>query len=351
MTATYLAQSVVHAQPKPYHLHLNRQPNILDTADRRCAAPRSAQMDPPRPLEPRPTHDGAFHAHNGPVLDRRADVFAYTGQIPITRAAPPGPTSNALPSVRDILSPQVHPSVYPVHEQYAAQHYSPATHHSHLHPQEYYQRPPVSHPPVAHLPRPDQYSQPYVPQERRWDLPAIETQSAATYQHPVASPYGPPFRDTYRESEAMYSRPRQQSASSYATGSVSSPYTPNTYDEVVPRSSNGTYDQGVPPPFPTNGTETTKRYLGVQDFPGEGAFHVYEGGHRLPIEVDGEVVNPQWGLTKANKPRKRLAIACLDCREKKIKCEPGASSCLQCEKAKRPCRRYAVPKSHANVNH
>lgn len=33
-------------------------------------------------------------------------------------------------------------------------------------------------------------------------------------------------------------------------------------------------------------------------------------------------------------------MACLDCREKKIKCEPGASSCLQCEKAKRPCRKY-----------
>jgi hypothetical protein len=40
------------------------------------------------------------------------------------------------------------------------------------------------------------------------------------------------------------------------------------------------------------------------------------------------------------RPRKRLAQACLDCREKKIKCEPGQSNtCVQCEKAKRPCRR------------
>ncbi|EME81759.1 uncharacterized protein MYCFIDRAFT_116092, partial [Pseudocercospora fijiensis CIRAD86] len=71
---------------------------------------------------------------------------------------------------------------------------------------------------------------------------------------------------------------------------------------------------------------------------GEGTFHFYEGGYRIPTQVEGEPVNPAWGLTKANKPRKRLAMACLDCREKKIKCEPGANSCLQCEKAKRPCR-------------
>ncbi|EMC94122.1 hypothetical protein BAUCODRAFT_74686 [Baudoinia panamericana UAMH 10762] len=84
--------------------------------------------------------------------------------------------------------------------------------------------------------------------------------------------------------------------------------------------------------------EPQKKYLGVKDIPNEGTFHVYEGGHRIPTHVDGEQVNPQWGLTKANKPRKRLALACLDCREKKIKCEPGINSCLQCEKAKRTCR-------------
>ena len=101
------------------------------------------------------------------------------------------------------------------------------------------------------------------------------------------------------------------------------------------------YDYGqaglVPPSTPT-GPEASKKYLGVKDFAGEGAFHLYEGRYRIPTHVDGEQVNPQWGLTKANKPRKRLALACLDCRMKKIKCEPGASSCLQCERAKRICR-------------
>lgn len=28
-----------------------------------------------------------------------------------------------------------------------------------------------------------------------------------------------------------------------------------------------------------------------------------------------------------------------NCREKKIKCEPGETSCVQCEKAKRECHR------------
>jgi len=55
-------------------------------------------------------------------------------------------------------------------------------------------------------------------------------------------------------------------------------------------------------------------------------------------------------LTKANKPRKRLAMACLDCREKKIKCEPGPNSCLQCEKAKRPCRKAPAPQTQAEQN-
>ena len=88
------------------------------------------------------------------------------------------------------------------------------------------------------------------------------------------------------------------------------------------------------------GTSADSRgtYMGIEDS-GEGKFYIYSDGHRIPTQVDGEQVNPAWGLTKANKPRKRLALACLDCREKKIKCEPGINSCVQCEKAMRPCRK------------
>jgi hypothetical protein len=84
------------------------------------------------------------------------------------------------------------------------------------------------------------------------------------------------------------------------------------------------------------------RYLGRRSFPNEGAFHLYEDGYRFPTQVDGEEVNPRWGLTKANKARKRPAVACLDCREKKTKCELGVNACSQCIKGKRICRQYVL---------
>jgi hypothetical protein len=40
---------------------------------------------------------------------------------------------------------------------------------------------------------------------------------------------------------------------------------------------------------------------------------------------------PLWDFTEADEPRKKLALACLGCQEKRTPCEPGASSCLQCE--------------------
>jgi hypothetical protein len=55
--------------------------------------------------------------------------------------------------------------------------------------------------------------------------------------------------------------------------------------------------------------------------------------------VDTDSVNPYWGVTKAGKPRKRLAQACATCREKKIRCDPGSgfSKCSQCLKFNREC--------------
>ena len=47
-----------------------------------------------------------------------------------------------------------------------------------------------------------------------------------------------------------------------------------------------------------------------------------------------------WGRTKAGKPRKRLAQACLSCRQKKIRCHPNLTTgrCLQCEKSGSDCK-------------
>ena len=71
---------------------------------------------------------------------------------------------------------------------------------------------------------------------------------------------------------------------------------------------------------------------------GEGFCFVYADGSHVPKSIDGIPVNANWGVTKAGKPRKRLAQACLTCREKKIKCQPNLPKCDQCQKSGRECR-------------
>jgi hypothetical protein len=70
------------------------------------------------------------------------------------------------------------------------------------------------------------------------------------------------------------------------------------------------------------------------------AFSDYESGqlrayywHEVPSQSD-------WGRTKAGKPRKRLAQACLSCRQKKIRCHPTPyrTKCDQCEKTDVDCK-------------
>jgi hypothetical protein len=80
------------------------------------------------------------------------------------------------------------------------------------------------------------------------------------------------------------------------------------------------------------------RCVAQREIPGEGHCYIYEDGTYCRAIIDGEPVNPSWGITKAGKPRKRLAQACLTCREKKIKCEPGYPKCHQCAKSQRVCR-------------
>lgn len=71
---------------------------------------------------------------------------------------------------------------------------------------------------------------------------------------------------------------------------------------------------------------------------GEGLCYVYADGSHCPKSINGVPVNASWGVTKAGKPRKRLAQACLTCREKKIKCQPNLPKCDQCQKFGRKCR-------------
>lgn len=78
--------------------------------------------------------------------------------------------------------------------------------------------------------------------------------------------------------------------------------------------------------------------VGQKNVPGEGLCWLYEDGSYCRTVIDGERVNPNWGVTKAGRPRKRLAQACLTCREKKIKCEPAYPKCHQCAKSQRVCK-------------
>jgi len=85
-------------------------------------------------------------------------------------------------------------------------------------------------------------------------------------------------------------------------------------------------------------TQHIPRAVREEIIPGEGPCYVYEDGSHCRKVIDGETVHANWGVTKAGKPRKRLAIACMTCREKKIKCDPNWPKCLQCDKFGRECK-------------
>ena len=86
------------------------------------------------------------------------------------------------------------------------------------------------------------------------------------------------------------------------------------------------------------GTHFLPRFVRAAEVPGEGLCYFYDDGSHCKTVIDGEAVNAHWGVTKAGKPRKRLAIACVTCREKKIKCDPDYPRCVQCEKFGRICK-------------
>lgn len=86
------------------------------------------------------------------------------------------------------------------------------------------------------------------------------------------------------------------------------------------------------------GTQFLPRFVRQAEVPGEGMCYFYDDGTHCKTVIDGEIVNAHWGVTKAGKPRKRLAIACITCREKKIKCDPDYPRCVQCEKFGRICK-------------
>ncbi|KAF4974649.1 hypothetical protein FZEAL_8467 [Fusarium zealandicum] len=96
------------------------------------------------------------------------------------------------------------------------------------------------------------------------------------------------------------------------------------------------------------GTHFLPRFVRAAEVPGEGMCYFYDDGSHCKTVIDGEAVNAHWGVTKAGKPRKRLAIACVTCREKKIKCDPDYPRCVQCEKFGRICKFKNAPRGGHN---
>ncbi|KAJ4857089.1 ARID/BRIGHT DNA binding domain-containing protein [Trichoderma breve] len=102
-------------------------------------------------------------------------------------------------------------------------------------------------------------------------------------------------------------------------------------------------ENGLSPKIWT-GTHFLPRFIRAAEVPGEGMCYFYDDGSHCKTVIDGEVVNAHWGVTKEGKPRKRLAIACITCREKKTKCDPDYPRCVQCEKYGRVCKFKNAPK-------
>lgn len=134
-------------------------------------------------------------------------------------------------------------------------------------------------------------------------------------------------------------RPEPEIRGSYRDGSHSMPVTPSfpptPASTVVGELT--TAKDGLGPKIWT-GTQFLPRFVRQAEAPGEGMCYFYDDGTHCKTVIDGEAVNAHWGVTKAGKPRKRLAIACITCREKKIKCDPDYPRCVQCEKFGTMCK-------------
>lgn len=138
---------------------------------------------------------------------------------------------------------------------------------------------------------------------------------------------------------------RDNSNHKVVASTSSAPPTPDSsaVSEAVPTK------DGLGPKIWT-GSHFLPRFVRAAEVPGEGMCYFYDDGGHCKTVIDGEAVNAHWGVTKAGKPRKRLAIACITCREKKIKCDPDYPRCVQCEKFGRVCKFKNAPRGGHNTS-
>ncbi len=247
-----------------------------------------------------------------------------------------------LPSLRQVLGPISHPpmsiqSPYPSQWSGDSSVYTRSSQHSpspSLTFERTSQRSPLS----------EVFTTPTTPSHTPGDVTIKDLLSNSTHNtpmplsHQMQSPGSPmdmstPFRDPPRSDPFGHSR--DPSSHSF----TSEHHSPHDSIQTQHTLANLTLLRGKPGEVATSG-EPLPHFVHEQNVPGEGPCYFYDDGSHCKTVIDGEQVNPHWGVTKAGKPRKRLAIACLTCREKKIKCDPEFtdSKCVQCEKFGRICR-------------
>ena len=249
-----------------------------------------------------------------------------------------------LPSVRQLLTPGSQPGVPPSP---TSSHHSPDPYDPGPGPlssrRNTFQEPtsPIaSYPPqgvFTTLPAPQQFTGNGYPARDTYQPVVHPPQFPTSYTNPfppTSSTYnayqGPPRQDQYTQ------QPRHIAPMIAPATDVSQYYHPpmSPYDASLGSMSNSGHNIRDA----SNNIKPLPRLVGESLIPGEGPCYLYDDGSACKKIIDGEPVNAQWGVTKAGKPRKRLAIACTTCREKKIKCDPADPKCVQCEKFGRVCR-------------
>jgi len=173
----------------------------------------------------------------------------------------------------------------------------------------------------------------------RSNLSTLDTHGTRPQEPPHSN--GPVYSAYVTSARDAHDHQREVLQHSSPAAPIHAPYPPTPGDQSLYRNAMTSMERAAAHGLMHQGQEISQlKYITTEDIPGQGKFHVYQDGIRIPAEVDGDPVNPAWGLTKANKPRKRMPKACLDCREKKVKCDPGTGdTCVQCERAKRLCRK------------
>ncbi|KAI9792336.1 MAG: hypothetical protein M1833_001107 [Piccolia ochrophora] len=181
------------------------------------------------------------------------------------------------------------------------------------------------------------------------ELPSVHSFTSAPSQAiKLPMHYSPPISDRAHRDSPFWSPRSEQAVEQHHQRSfraLSAGHTPPGIYQA-PRMREPVQSAEAIGPSIWTGTHFLPRFVGERNVPGEGLCYFYDDGTHCKTVIDGEAVNAHWGVTKAGKPRKRLAVACLTCREKKIKCDPDFPKCIQCEKFGRTCKFKNAPRGH-----